>query len=433
MNLKINNIDNQQFKILKLAKTITYRQKNNFFYDESYLACWSNNLGSLILKDKFKKKKSYFLLFLINILNYISFQKNFKIIYFFNKNIKYKNLIFSYHTRNSNILYDEFFSTNINKTKNSLWIVFNLSNDKNIVLKKNNIIIINLFSLSGFKKIFLFPVFLIKFFYFFLFNIKFYNKNLFETFDSIVNVIKNNLIDNPKFYLPFESQPHQLYLLEILKKNIPKIKTFGYLHSCLPPLPTEFFFKSHLDKIIVHGVDQLNILVKYLGWKKNKIILTKSFRYVTSDIKKGTIYLPYSFHNPNIILDSIKFIFDSEILNNCYNFYVANHPHRANSMKHNKLLKNINLLISKYKKDSQNVPEYSIFIGATASLVEALEMNIKVLHVSSNPEFEFHNSKIWKNFFIKKINSNINLYKLHAKNKIINFGKKNNFLKKFAL
>ena len=388
MNLKINNIDNQQFKILKLAKKITYRQKNNFFYDESYLACWSNNLGSLILKDKFKKKKSYFLLFLINLLNYISFQKNFKIIYFFNKNIKYKNLIFSYHTRNSNILYDEFFSTNINKTKNSLWIVFNLSNDKNIVLKKNNI---------------------------------------------IVNVIKNNLIDNPKFYLPFESQPHQLYLLEILKKNILKIKTFGYLHSCLPPLPTEFFFKSHLDKIIVHGVDQLNILVKYLGWKKNKIILTKSFRYVTSDIKKGTIYLPYSFHNPNLILDSIKFIFDSEILNNCYNFYVANHPHRLNSMKHNKLLKNINLLISKYKKDSQNVPEYSIFIGATASLVEALEMNIKVLHVSSNPEFEFHNSQIWKNFFIIKINSNINLYKLHAKGKIINFGKKNNFLKKFAL
>ena len=83
MNLKINNIDKQQFKILKLAKTITYRQKNNFFYDENYLACWSNNLGSLILKDKFKNKKSYFLFFLINILNYISFQKNYKITYFF--------------------------------------------------------------------------------------------------------------------------------------------------------------------------------------------------------------------------------------------------------------------------------------------------------------------------------------------------------------
>jgi hypothetical protein len=433
MNLKINNIVKQQFKILKLAKTITYRQKNNFFYDENYLACWSNNLGSLILKDKFKNKKSYFLFFLINILNYISFQKNYKITYFFNKNIKYKNLIFSYHTRNSNILYDDFFSTNINKTKNSLWIIFNLSNDKNIVLKKNNIILINLFSLSKFKKIIFFPFFLIKFFYFFLFNIKIYNKNLFKTFDSIVGIIKTNLIDNPKFYLPFESQPHQLYLLEILKKNKPKIKTFGYLHSCLPPLPTEFFFKKHLDKIIVHGVDQLNILIKYLGWKKNKILLMKSFRYIASDIKKGSIYLPYSFHSPNLILDNIKFIFDSEILNNSYNFYVANHPHRADSKKHNKLLKDINLLISKYKKDSQNVPEYSIFIGATASLVEALEMNIKVLHVSSNPEFEFHNSKIWKSFFIKKINPNINLYKLHAKGKIINFGKKNNFLKKFAL
>ena len=433
MKVKIDDIDKQQLKIIKLAKKITYTKKINFHYEENYLACWSNNLGSLILQDKFKNKKSYIFYFFINLLNYISFQKKYNINYFFDKNIKYKNLIFSYHTKNSKILYDEFFSINTNQTKNSLWIIFNLSNVKNIRFDKKNIILINICFTNGLEKFFFFPVFLIKVIYFFLFNIKIYNKKLFKTFDIILNIIKNNLADNSKFFLPFESQPHQLYLLEIIKKINPKIKTFGYLHSCLPSLPTEFFYKKYLDRIIVHGVDQLNILVKHLGWKKDKIILTKSFRYVTSGIKKGAIYLPYSFRSPSLILNEIKFIFENEILNNCYNFHVVNHPHRTNSMKHNKLLKSINLLINKYKKNAQRIPEYSIFIGVTASLVEALEMNIKVLHISTNPEFEFHSRKIWKSFFVKKINSNVNFYKLQTKGKIINFGQKNIFLKKFSL
>ena len=60
-------------------------------------------------------------------------------------------------------------------------------------------------------------------------------------------------------------------------------------------------------------------------------------------------------------------------------------------------------------------------------------MNIKVLHISSNPEFEFHNNKIWKSFDIKPLNSNVLVYKLFKRNRIINFGKKNYFLKRFSL
>ena len=197
-------------------------------------------------------------------------------------------------------------------------------------------------------------------------------------------------------------------MLKIIKKTSKYANTFGYLHSCLPPLPTEFFFKNtldNLDKLIVHGIDQSWILKNFLGWKTNKILLSKSFRYTKSNIKRNSIYLPYAFNNPDIILNSIKFIFESGILKNRFYFNVINHPHQTFSRKHIKLIKDINLIITSYKKEKIIPSEYSIFIGATASIIEALEMNIKVLHISSNPEFEFHNNKIWKSFDIKPLNS----------------------------
>ena len=431
----IDDISIQQDKILKIAKKIS-KNNTNFNFEGNYLACWSGNLGNSILHSKFRNKKNFFSNFLIYFYHYLSFKKNYETINFYNPKKKYKNLIFSYYTTNTKNLFDDFFSTNLTKTKNSLWVILNTSLETNFKFKNCNIILINCISINKLIKNFLLPFYLIKALVLFIFNFEITNIRLFNTFDNLVDKIKGNLLIKFNFFLPFEAQPHQLYLLKIIKKTSKYANTFGYLHSCLPPLPTEFFFKNtldNLDKLIVHGIDQSWILKNFLGWKTNKILLSKSFRYTKSNIKRNSIYLPYAFNNPDIILNSIKFIFESGILKNRFYFNVINHPHQTFSRKHIKLIKDINLIITSYKKEKIIPSEYSIFIGATASIIEALEMNIKVLHISSNPEFEFHNNKIWKSFDIKPLNSNVLVYKLFKRNRIINFGKKNYFLKRFSL
>ena len=73
----------------------------------------------------------------------------------------------------------------------------------------------------------------------------------------------------------------------------------------------------------------------------------------------------------------------------------------------------------------------SIFIGPTASVVEALERNSTVFHICEIPELESYNKKIWKYICTSSIDRNIFKYKLEKKNKLIKFGKNVNLYKSY--
>jgi predicted transcriptional regulator len=87
-------------------------------------------------------------------------------------------------------------------------------------------------------------------------------------------------------------------------------------------------------------------------------------------------------------------------------------------------MKNI-LITSKYDK------EYSVFFGATSSVVEALERGVKVIHISFDPAFEVYSNKLWENIHIKKIDEHIFEYSLNKKNQLIQFNKNEIMLKKY--
>ena len=56
---------------------------------------------------------------------------------------------------------------------------------------------------------------------------------------------------------------------------------------------------------------------------------------------------------------------------------------------------------SKTKKNNINT-NYSVFIGNSGSIIEALENGKKVIQITEDNVFDFYNQKIWKNIISKK-------------------------------
>ena len=81
-----------------------------------------------------------------------------------------------------------------------------------------------------------------------------------------------------KPYILFVAEKIYLEVHQIKKKN-PNCKVIAYCHGGLPSLPIEYFDNKLVDKIYVHSQVEKNILHNFFGWKKKKIILTKSFRH----------------------------------------------------------------------------------------------------------------------------------------------------------
>ena len=57
--------------------------------------------------------------------------------------------------------------------------------------------------------------------------------------------------------------------------------------------------------------------------------------------------------------------------------------------------------------------------GASAVVIELLELGYEVIHISQAPKFEVHSTYIWKGINIKKINNNIYIYELKRKGSFI--------------
>ena len=435
-------VENTQLKLLKEIKnffSINKKFKNLISrLDYYYLCPYDNSKGTsrlIFFFNKFLSIKIYLIATFRDIYKILKIGK-FKILNY-NQNKKYNTIVFNWG-KNSDFdkkgnFYDKHFNVKSSYCPNILWVVIFL--DKNIprYIGKNIILIYNerkIFNLKNLFKIIFIAVFKNK-------NFNFLNQELsFLTilsnfFLSNTNILLNNKIK--KVIMPYEGQPFQNSIFNCVHNYSKNIKTIGYVHSFPSGLPSNYFKRSGSPrKIIVSGDAQKFCFHSHLGWNKNEIKVLPSSRYLKNKIDmKNKIFLPINFNSKTKILSSIKKIAESQKLN-LKNFEIKNHPHTSGSKKHESIIFDLRKIIINYSNSSKiKKTNVSIFIGPTASVIEALERNSTVFHICEIPELESYNKKIWKYISSSSIDRNIFKYKLEKKNKLIKFGKNVNLYKSY--
>jgi hypothetical protein len=427
-----------KIKIIKKA-SLFINDKNNFYYDSSlnYLDSLGDTPGYGLTQYWYGGVKKLPLLFFFVLKDFL---KSFYIFdYYMKGKVKknYKNIIISCSNiknfKKDGSYYDPYFNSKSNFTKDCLWFLIHL--DKKIPKKISNNLIIIYRSKSKFQfiKLFIFLISLPKIisnFNLILHKQSFQTIMAYKIYGKFKNFLNSNV---KKIFLPYEGQPFQNLILKKTKDFKKKINTFGFIHNFPPPLPTNLIFRnSSPDKLIMSGVNQKLLLIKYLNWNKKKIIVAKSARFI--DDKKDmadTIFLAsYLCLSKKIIKQKIEYIFLNLKGINNRNFKIKNHPDKTDSNIHLNLIDEIKSLLRKNrKKNIQNEHNYnnkiSIIIGATGAVIEALETEHEVIHIVGNSILHTYCGKLYPNISCTFISQNIYKYKINKKNLLINFGKKN--------
>ncbi len=425
-------IDDSIEKLQKKLIIFANKNKKNHYkkYDESnYLNTWLSNLGNFYLKKKF--------------LN-LSFLENLKLLFFlfYKKNVaqnykfyeilnydrklkkKYQNLIISFKSNDTD--FDSHFSSKRMYSKNSLWFLINLS-DNNLTEKSNNIII----SKKRRQNLILVKIKTIFLFLFWLFypKKKHNEENFFEALRNGIN--KVNLIKIKKVFFPYEAQPYQKYLINLIKEKNPKSQIIAYCHGGLPSVPIEYVHNKLIDKIYVHSKIEKQILNVFFGWKNSKIFVSKSFRHFNKKkITSNKFYLPYSFDYDYKLQENLNFLSKKYDLRS---IKIVSHPFSKNSLNEKRLINHFYRIKKKQYKISKNRSKIAIFLGVTGSILEALQNKLTVIHVTNNPHFELYSNFLWKNIEVKKLSKRIFVYKLKKKNNLIQYSSINYFIRKHRL
>ena len=399
---------------------------------EFYYSSWSHCLGYLRIKELlyqtsliFKIKiffSNIYLQFLFSDLQKIQIKKL--------KKKNFNKIVLSWCYKNDfnkNTYYDRYFSSNSKSENDTLWLLISMDgyftdHIDNVIIFKRKVSFINFIRfiiISFFNSLFKFN--LNNFFILENFYIK-----IEKTISKILRIIKVK-----KFILPYEGQIFQNYILSSVNKKT-AVETIGYIHSALPPLPSEYIKRQGSPKkIIVHGNLQKKILLKNLGWSRKEIFLKSSARYKYNNKKyfKNKIFLPMTFEDKNLLLIYLENFLKKQKKNSLHPFKIKNHPLMSNSQNHLRFIQNINQLFKKYyfkfDKKNKNKESKSIFFSATASIIETLEYGIDVIHIVNDPIMEVHNPIIWKFIETKKIDENIYSYQLKKKKSYIRFQDKN--------
>ena len=431
-------MENIQFNLLlELKKYISKFQGNNFLPNHDnplYLNTYSNSIGALILKKKSKIKKINFLQnfklalkdFLYS-LNYVNCS-----VIRFDTQKNYKKIIITWAFKNNfnkkGSLSDKYLNIQSDRLKDTLLIVIYMDEKipkkvgKNIVLLKQNGFSLNFVKL--FKILCNNFTYLFKDFNYFLSSISNYNFFSFIFLEKVKVFINK---DVRFLIMPYEGQPFQNNIVSFIKSEKLKIKVIGCVHSPPLALPANFVRKKFSpDKIILHGSDQKYCFTNILGWKNSQVKLSPSFRFLkTKSIKENIIYLPFAIRNTDIILDALKYLHENYHLS-IKNFSIKNHPIAFKSKKNLQLIELIKNFKKSCKKKNIDKKKYSIFVGSSGGIIEALERGSSVLQIVENPLFDIYSNKIWPSLVRKKIYENIYLYYIKKKGSLINLGEKTN-------
>ena len=110
---------------------------------------------------------------------------------------------------------------------------------------------------------------------------------------------------------------------------------------------------------------------------------------------------------------------------------IKNHPSCLKSKKHIKLVKLIDQTIKENKHRKKIEKNMSIFIGATGSVIEALERDYNIFHITEKPVLECYTKKIWKYIEATHIGNNLFNYKKIKNNKLIIFNNNKKIYRKY--
>jgi hypothetical protein len=236
--------------------------------------------------------------------------------------------------------------------------------------------------------------------------------------------------------LPYEGQPFQHAVFRAATRWDPIIKTVGYLHSALPPLPTDLIHRAEAPAILlVHGRGQADILTRHLGWPRSALRVIQSLRYRDTDAGAlaGSVFLPYSFDDVHVIETAFRDFIIGSAPGELPLFVVRNHPVMQDSVRHRRLQRKLQSMMRKYADRFTDVPAVraiSVFIGATAAIVEALERGVAVIHVCSRPLTEAHSAEIWADLAVERLGEHLFRYELSTRGAYIDFGNATNLFER---
>ena len=234
--------------------------------------------------------------------------------------------------------------------------------------------------------------------------------------------------------MPYEAQPFHQFIISEAKSIDKNIRTIGYFHSMLPPIPCDFVYRSGApDLLLVHGESQAEVFQSKLNWPKNKMLLIESLRFRLDENRSLSkkIYLPYILDNKRVLIEEFKKLLINSSKNNFPKLEIIIHQANLNSKKHLDFKNELEKIMEIYKDNFSNNPaeeNISIFFGVTTSIFEALESGTKVIHICSDPLLQSFDEKMWPNLSTKKISNCTFSYSLFFKGKYINFGTKKNTL-----
>ena len=403
---KLNYIFNKQTFLLKKI-SIFYSFNNQQTSD--YFCSYAKNLGYHIMKYWLKKKNFFFLLkFLLKEI-YSIFNTNDLTVY---ENIdhktQYTKVVFTWGndkniTQDDNEYYDTYFRTKASIDESILWIVINSGKKK---IKKKNIIFISQKTTGFLKKFNNFFIYLYtcikekKFLDIFFDNYNFFS---YKILNLTVNLLKNQK-NIKKIILPYESQPFQNALIKFFRGY--NVETIGYIHS-FPAFKSHFVKKKYSpDSLIINSSDQYNTFINFLGWQKKELKIMPSLRFKKSfcNISNKKIYLPITIFDSSKVIDKLKIILSKYDLTG---FEIKNHPNCVNSFQHLKLVEKIQNILKNTEQVNFKKKEFSIFIGSTGSIIEALSNNVKIVHILEDPIFQIYSQKFWPSIQTKFIDEDI--------------------------
>jgi|TARA_B100001964_G_scaffold57334_1_gene64827 hypothetical protein len=358
-------------------------------------------------------------------------------------NNKYNKIIVSWAKKNdflsNGTYFDKYFKINSNDLSNSLW--FLIYEGKSLPENIDNNILIFTKSTKGLKYNFFYLTnYIIKSIICSKFSPKkFLHKiSWFTAFSSISgNNIKKFINNDVKtIIMPYEGQPFQNTIFKTSKEINKNIRTIGCVTSFPVGLPTNYIFRDGSpEELIVNGKDQYYCFKKNLNWKDNQLKVLPSTRFTKNSADmSGYIYLPIAINSTDIIIKYLKIFLDKNREKSISKLIVRNHPSAKNSKKHLKLIKKIKDLLSERENSflkKNKISKMSIFIGATASIIEALERGVEVIHICDDPVLQSYSSDLWPSIKVSEINENTFEYTLLKKGNLIKFGDGDKIFEKF--
>lgn len=435
---------NRQLAILEKSKEYLTQKMDDPFVSKAsvllYLNSWDpSSLGNALLKWNISLQNSsaWFLLRVLKNILSIRFYAKMKLHAHPDESVdeKYDSLLVSwckYSDFDENGFYhDRYFNCNADNHKNVLWLLISIDERVPVSLQSNVRIYgkTELSFLSGY-----------------LFVCKVILKKIRASrgrFTPIIHTISaehtfaEKIVEitrllNSKYAFrsiiqPYEAQPFQQAVNIELKKSLNPVKTIGYLHSVLPPLPTDLIYRAGApDVVYVHGTGQIEIMQHLLNWPARSLRFTPSLRFKKNICESfsGWIFLPYNFSEPEIILEALEGYFETVAENSFPKMVIRCHPAKFHSKMHILLMKRIEIILEKYQNRFVEgfEKQISIFIGATAAIIEAVERAVEVIHITADPIFESHQEKIWNDLQVIEIYQHVYEYRLKKSGSYIELG-----------